>query len=650
MVRLYRTVNNNRYAINDFDNGNPSSGFGPYNDNGNNEWFRLYDLSMIDDDVITIHYVDESGNELAPPKRIEDTTKAADAANYTDSYRFGDIYDLYQPIEGHAYKSTHLDNPNGTQINAEVVLNTADSYNSHNDNPSGLDEFIQKASFRWEYQETSTGQLNYPTQYDLKPFADGQHVYVVYREGEETIPSHGGGGTSPSGETLEKPHPEKNVVPNGDGTYEMSLSVNASSKPIAKTQGANIVVVFDVSASMTSTIPDGRTRLRAARDAAIEFGTRLLALNQGRENDPLVEIKVIPFNSTPHNESAANYIQGGTTYVSDGWYRVAGDTAASNTNVNTFNGFINNGGDSGMGGTAAGTNWERAIKRAQVVAEEKYQEDGQDTYVIFLTDGNPWVGDSYGSMPHTHDATGGNYMQMGAYFYTAEPAREIVKAGHEIYGLGMYGNVDVLHYLMNFAYTGRSSYDPSGGDSYGHYFPAQEQESLVRALSNIAGTIEGNLAMAGVDFKDGIAISTTTKPDTTMTALKNSTVSVGGVDVPILTGITYSKGKGTATDSETITVKVGPDKRPMFSINGGTQTEGSIVLKSYNKIKEDASETESATAYVYQLVSGGKTYEMPIASLNSEGDLDWDLSPLETLESGATYTLTTTIWPDQEAR
>ena len=201
---------------------------------------------------------------------------------------------------------------------------------------------------------------------------------------------------------------------------------------------------------------------------------------------------------------------------------------------------------------------------------------------------------------------------------------------------------------MNFAYTGRSTYAPTD-NAYGHYYPAQQQELLIQALSDIAGTIEGNLAMAGVEFKDGIAISTSAKPDTTMTALKTETVNVNDVSVPILTGITYTKGKGSTEGSESFTVTVGTDGKAMFSINGGSPIQGSIVSKSYKKIKEDASGSENAIAYIYRLTTGGKTYEMPIATLSEAGDRDWDLSPLETLESGATYTLSTTIWPNQEA-
>ena len=605
-------ISRNNIALNDFSGGDLAQGISGYtaSNNDNNNWFRLYELDDIEipQSNITVHYVDTNGDPIAGDKNIADTTKVDGATNYTDPYAFGFIYDLYQKIDGYAYQSTHLNSPTGTQINAEVVYKVADSYTTQNNgdypNPSTA---VDRPSYNWEYQEPnrshgSSGAPYNVTAYDLQEFGNVSNVYVVYDKGEEVIPSHGGGGSGDIGD-LDEPKPVKELKPNGDGTYELSLNVKASSKTVEESNGANIILIFDMSASMGTRIADGRTRLEAAKEAARGVSTNLLSMNT-QANPELVEMMVIPFNANVQTPSQ--------------WLSVSGNNSAQETRG--INGFING---LNSNNTAGGTNWEAALERAKTEADN--HKDGDDTYVIFMTDGNPWMN----NMQSEHDTFSRDFFEKGAYFYATEPARQIVKSGYEIYGIGIYGNVDVLHLLMNFAYNGRSTYDPTT-NAYGHFFIAQNQDDLVDALSDIAGTISGKLSMAGVDLKDGVALDTT-----------HTSLTTGGQ----VHGVSYSKSGGTTAS---FTVRVAADGKPMFSINGGAEREGQTVSKQYTKINPDGT-TSPASKEIYRLTVGNNTYEMAIASLNVSGDLDWDLSPLEQLEDGATYTITTTVWPDQEA-
>ena len=611
-------ISSNNIALNDFDNGTLTAGISGWrvSDNDDNNWFRLYELGDIapPPSNITVHYVDTNGNPIPgyEPKNIADTTRADSTNNYTDPYAFGYIYDLYQKIEGYAYQSTHLTSPTGKQINAEVVYKVADSYTTQNDGayPNGNNNPVDRASYRWEYQEpnASHGNPQNPynvTAYDLQEFGSVTDVYVVYEKGEEVIPSHGGGGSGDIGD-LDEPKPVKELKPNGDGTYELSLSVRASAKNIEESNGANVILIFDMSASMRTGIGDGRTRLEAAKQAARDVSTRLLSMNT-QANPDLVEMMVIPFNKEVPE-----------TPGTSGWLTASGpNTPQANTGIN---GFINRLNTNNVDG---GTNWEAALERAK--AEADRHKDGDNTYVIFMTDGNPWMN----NMQSEHDTFSRDFFEKGAYFYATEPARQIVKSGYELYGIGIYGNVDVLHLLMNFAYNGRSTFDPTT-NAYGHYFIAQNQQALVDALSDIAGTIEGKLAMAGVDLKDGVALDTT-----------HTSLTTGGK----VNGVSYSKSGGTTAP---FTVRVGTDGIPMFSINGGAEQRGQTVSKQYDKINDNGTTTPTSKD-IYRLTVGGTDYDMAIASLSADGDLDWDLSPLEQLEDGAIYTITTTVWPDQEA-
>ena len=622
--RVRITANN--YALNDFGSGNLAQGISGYNGNYDNddEWFTLYELGsfVTARPNITVYYVDKEGHEIAPSRNIADTTKVDGASGYIDTYLFGDLYDMYLRIENYKYDSTHLNSRTGTQINAEVVYSYADSYMTNNNGTYPDRTAVHTVTTpQWMYQEPNRNHGSYVTNYDLQQFADGASVYVVYEEGEETIPSGSHGNTSGTNETLDAPKPLKDLTPNNDGTYTMSLSVNASTKDVSKTVGANVIMIYDQSSSMNTGIGDGRSRLTASQEAARNLATNLLGLNAG-QTEPLVEMMVIPFNATALTPSA--------------WLSVAGVNNADNQNTSEINGIINT-----CTNVQPGTNWESAIEEAyrqanlHVNAEIEAKGYADDTYVIFLTDGNPWAN----NQTDTHDAHIRDYFEKGSYIYATEPARDIVRAGYELYGVGMYGNIDVLHYLLNFAYTGRSSYDTTT-NAYGHFFPAQNQNLLIAALNDIAGTISGNLSMAGVDLKDGIAL------DTTHTSMN---IPVGGK----INGIKYSKSAGIAAGSEAFTVTVGSDGLPMFSINGGTPLEGTIEEKPYDKIVTNSETGETSTISdkvdVYRRTVNNKTYEMAIATLNANGDLDWNLSPLGILENGATYTLSTTVWPDQEA-
>ena len=68
--------------------------------------------------------------------------------------------------------------------------------------------------------------------------------------------------------------------------------------------------------------------------------------------------------------------------------------------------------------------------------------------------------------------------------------------------IGMYGNVDVLNYLTNFAYYGRSVNQTENKDTKGtYYYPAAETSALIQALNDIADVISNSLALAGVDIR-----------------------------------------------------------------------------------------------------------------------------------------------------
>lgn len=154
----------------------------------------------------------------------------------------------------------------------------------------------------------------------------------------------------------------KKIGPNGDGTYTVSLDVVGDSEK--KPNNVNVIVIFDRSGSMND------TRMSAAKTAVNNLARSLFAYNQ---SDPdTVEMALVDFST---NANARNPV---STY-------------------NAFSGQVNALSANG------GTNWEAALKAANGV---NFGDDDQ-TFVIFVSDGNPTFRDTkgdYGDLPLNDNA------------------------------------------------------------------------------------------------------------------------------------------------------------------------------------------------------------------------------------------------------
>ena len=347
----------------------------------------------------------------------------------------------------------------------------------------------------------------------LKSFTTEETVTIRTATGEYVIKV-----TDPIGET---PEHEKDIVDNHDGTYTLSLTVvGDAEKQINK---VNVVVVLDTSGSMNfgagddayvvnnrggygvvngewdflysrsgnsySRIGTGsyngtvyyigndgyyhqyngtrytvtKTRMEAAQEAVNSLAQALLNNNglNGNPNDT-VQMALIEFNTSASQ-------QGGIT-----------------TSYNTFSGSVN--GLSANGGT----NWEAALYRSNRINFN----DQDQTYVIFVSDGNPTYYGT-GSNPNgTGQETANNI--TASYNAAVDDAQAIVNSGKTFYTIGAYGNVDRMESLTTAA-TGSAS----------NYYSAANTTALQNALNDILSKIE----MAGigaVSINDGTTNKVTT--------------------------------------------------------------------------------------------------------------------------------------------
>ena len=158
---------------------------------------------------------------------------------------------------------------------------------------------------------------------------------------------------------------EKTLKDNGDGTYDLTLSVSGDAEQTDKVKPVDIVLVVDASTSMNWKI-DGigsKTRMQAAHDAAAALAEELLtAENANLPADQQTRISVVTFGVK------AELAQGYSTNAED-------ISKAVPTKAKYFE----------------GTNWEAALILAneQLANKQLGARENAEKHVIFLSDGDP---------------------------------------------------------------------------------------------------------------------------------------------------------------------------------------------------------------------------------------------------------------------
>lgn len=239
--------------------------------------------------TFTVHYVDESGNQIAEP-----TTEDAKAEITFKNYE--------KAIEGYTYWRACYSTAN----NAEITKAT------HSGNSGNKYEFYNGDKLL-EKETEDINRLN--------------DIYLVYVKNE--IKPTPGGTTGGSGTEVAEPTHSKKAERQSDGTYDISLDVSGSVGTDEKKAILDVVYVLDVSNSMdwamdaNNTTPNNTQERRLAyAKAAIETMTNSLSQN----NKIKARFSLVTFATTASikqswTESAAdlknsmnNFTRGGTNY------------------------------------------------------------------------------------------------------------------------------------------------------------------------------------------------------------------------------------------------------------------------------------------------------------------------------------------------
>ena len=416
---------------------------------------------------VTVHYVDENGTELTVANSVFPTTIGNNAS--TPAHL---IYDIDGYEYDHTYRRYYQNNRwNKQDIVAELTRNNQGwRYSTNGDN--------------WNSLSASNAQ-------------NKDEIYVVYKKKADVTQ-----GGSPTLKPVkpedypEEPSILKESDPNGDGTADLSLSITGHTKDREVEKLADVIVVFDVSGSMSNTM-SGSTRLDVAKNAVNNLVDNL-ATKKNSDGNPLVRMSLISFSNTATNVIGLTDLT--TQGVSD--YKDAVRRLSAN----------------------GGTNWDYALQ----LANEQAVDSGRATFVIFVTDGDPTfrntrtnindsslnsnnnsdVRDSY-YLDYNVFGNGSNDNRGNNYDAAVAQGQAIVAANKNLYTIGISNDVTKV---SNFN-------EDAGGE--GAYIAA-DADALNQAFSDIEAAIIAKLGFSDIEMTDGITEMTQTVDKSGLTTTDGS--------------------------------------------------------------------------------------------------------------------------------
>lgn len=535
---------------------------------------------------ITVYYGFMEGNTFIrfDSRNISSTSSSYpnNGLNQSNYHNIPYTYLVYD-FPGYTYKETHLQTATGTRIWPVLRCYEAYVYDGWN---SGY-------YYNWQYSNYSNTSANWNT------FTNTNNkVFVIYEKKTVSQGYSSEGSDDPTGDPPEVPDLPvgKKVKDNGDGTFDITLSVTGVEATQEKVTKASVIVIFDASGSMrwemsSNTTPDdeSQSRMNIAKAAVKNLASNLLNKTDSNGNK-LVQMALVEFATTT---SVYNFSS------------ETGVTPKYTSNASTFNAAVDGITQRSIYGGI--TNWEQALDYANALDVP----DDAPTYVIFVSDGDPTVHISRRNLSDSQvyslqrleydytvygESSGlGSTIRDGMFGYSggrfdtdlwpltqehydaAVPAAQAIIAAHkDFYTIGLSSSVTRMEDFTNDAYGGTAPEE--------HYFPATSQQQLKDAFDKIAKAVESNLGFTNVAVNDGV---------TEMTTVESSALTGEPMN------FVYRKGPHGADEY---------DQNPEWT--------GSDV---------------------------------PQATITADNHVIWDIASIGKLEKGTTYSVSFTVWPGQEA-
>lgn len=350
-----------------------------------------------------------------------------------------------------------------------------------------------------------------------------------------------------------QPDVSKTLTANGDGTYNLTLSVAGRASSSQESSNANVVIIFDTSGSMSEAayvtrylpVTDNNRQNRYGlvdgayvpltysywtnayyvtdtgerydgqryRQVITQQGTRMS--NAKTATNALIE-SLLDNNTTADPDAVEIAMVDFSTTVNS----VANWTTNESALTTQVNGYRANG----------GTNWEAALSRAKSLADTKAKaQPDEATYIVFVSDGNPTFRNSRLGGNDWNDYYGvygtGNSDPNGYNFDAAKAVADgILGAGYNLYTVNAFGDA------VNMQNLG------------GAYQSAEDPDALTAAFNEIVNKITNAAAFTNVKVTDTLTDLTATGLNADPTSF---TYTKGGVAWAEAPAAAYADGTVT---------------------------------------------------------------------------------------------------------
>lgn len=350
-----------------------------------------------------------------------------------------------------------------------------------------------------------------------------------------------------------QPDVSKTLTANGDGTYNLTLSVAGRASSSQESSNANVVIIFDTSGSMSEAayvtrylpVTDNNRQNRYGlvdgayvpltysywtnayyvtdtgerydgqryRQVITQQGTRMS--NAKTATNALIE-SLLDNNTTADPDAVEIAMVDFSTTVNS----VANWTTNESALTTQVNGYRANG----------GTNWEAALSRAKSLADTKAKaQPDEATYIVFVSDGNPTFRNSRLGGNDWNDYYGvygtGNSDPDGYNFDAAKAVADgILGAGYNLYTVNAFGDA------VNMQNLG------------GAYQSAEDPDALTAAFNEIVNKITNAAAFTNVKVTDTLTDLTATGLNADPTSF---TYTKGGVAWAEAPAAAYADGTVT---------------------------------------------------------------------------------------------------------
>lgn len=408
---------------------------------------------------------------------------------------------------------------------------------------------------------------------------------------------------SGSGIVDRAPEHHKTIKDNGDGTYDLTLSVTGDTEQSSSAKPVDVVFVVDVSSSMNETVSGwrGKSRMKAAHDAVEALANELLT---GENANKQIQVSVVTFGTNA---------QVATSFTSDP--SVVANAVPTEAEEDQ------------------GTNWEDGLRLANAQASGR---EGAEKHIVFLSDGNPTYRVS--PMGYTETDEGGLFKTDEGGFFDWKYYPQVDHKENDIYGFGNSDTNDGRYYAAAKAEASRRNganlfvvsvakdadrMTSFATDTNGTFLDGTTADNLANAFSQIGQVITKTAGYKDVKIVDalsqwveGTAADGTVenvryaKDGQAWATAPQATVTAGAVTWDLSSAGELEKG---VTYSMTFTVRPNAAARADVAAKGSEQTyptnDGSATHVEYKTISKQTGQDD--------VISAAKTapYEEPQITL-----------------------------------